>query len=234
MVLRAYCDLSRSERVSVLAGYVGNDDQWGWLEAEWKKNLGYWELADFHLAELPGQMGHERADDCIRSFAYIVGKSGVEGISAGVENSFYDAQHWGSEFPSPYHVCADMLFNSLHTHVPLNLGGGPVTIVFDRDTNEEAAVHALLARYEGDEIFAGLAFSDRRRTCALQTADLAAGVVRKGWVEDNFFDLLPKANRLISNVLGKRHFGVALSFETKRVVDEARAKVAASEKGRGQ
>lgn len=226
-MLRAYCDMSRSERITLIAGNVGTPEQWAVLDAEWRRNLEYWELNDFHMADLPVLMGHRRADLCIRSFAHIVGKSGVYGVSAGVENAFYDAQKWASRFPTPYHVCADMLFDSLNTHVPLNLGGGPIDLIFDRDTHQQEAVHSLLEFYKDSRIFGKLRFSDRCATQSLQTADLAAGVVRKGWVEDNFFDGLPMAGKVVRDVLGNKHFGVALSFETDRIVRDARAKAAA-------
>jgi hypothetical protein len=221
---KAYCDLSRSSRVSLVAGYIGTAEQWDWLEREWKRNLAYWELEDFHLAELPNMMGHEKADLCILSFGHLIKKSDVRGISAGVENAFYESQVWGANFPSAYHVCVDMLLDSLNTHIPLNMGGGCVDLVFDRDTNAQNEVLNLLTRYDANT-FRSLTFSDRKKTLPLQTADLAAGVVRKGWVEDNFFNGLPKSAGLLSNVLGERHFGVALSFETDRVVRAARARM---------
>ncbi len=222
MLLRAYCDLSKSNRVSLVGGYVGTAEQWDDLDIEWRKNLDYWELSNFHLAELAGMMGHTRANDCVLTFSRLVRDSGLYGISAGVENAYYEAKTWPAIHPSAYHVCVDMLFDTLNREVPINMDGDSVALVLDRDTHNEAAVHALLARYAAAEkgFISGIAFSDRKTTPALQVADLAAGVVRKGWVEDDYFSGPPNAKKT-ANAMGVKHFGMSLSFESERIVKES-------------
>jgi hypothetical protein len=113
-LLSAYIDASLANqppRVTVVAGYVAPQDEWVRIEAEWQKGLDEWGLKYFHLAELPHQIGAERAELCERYFAGIIERSRLSAVSAALLNVDWENSDWGRDetarLSTPYEQCLD-------------------------------------------------------------------------------------------------------------------------------
>lgn len=217
--------MTKPNGVTAIAGYVGTDAQWMEAETRWDQALAYWELDDFHLCDLPGIMGHTKAGLCALNFARIVVDTKLTGVSAGLEDAYWDSKPFYSEdYGSRYHTCAHMLFNTLNDEVRLSvaLPREPVAVVMDDDVQPHTAVEALFDRYKSAGNLAELNFSNRRRTKRLQAADLAAGTLRKDWFENDYFRMSPaNYTKLRAYVRGVHHRSTYLSFESERIANEA-------------
>src|SRR5690349_17038979 len=182
-LLRTYFDASFTDipGVTAIAGYIGTDAQWAEVEAKWTQNLRYWQLDDFHLANLPHQMGRFKADLCAKSFANIIEPSGLFHLDATLVDADWDNLDRDDEhkekFPHRYHACLYMLFSTLKDAMRLDFEGDQVAIVLDDDIKPPDAAQAIFNMYKegGESEFAALAFSDRRKCVPLQSADLIVG-----------------------------------------------------------
>ncbi|WP_332768554.1 hypothetical protein [Phenylobacterium sp.] len=230
-MLRAYFDASMTKPsgVTAIAGYVASADQWLEVEKKWTAALAYWELDDFHLCELPHVMGHTKADLCALNFARIVVDAKLTGVSAGIEDAFWASRPLYAEaYGTPYHSCAHMLFDTLSQEVSLSVvhPPGPVAVVMDDDVPTHDFVQALFDRFKEDGKLVALTFSNRRATRLLQVADLAAGVMRRDWFENDFFGAMPKTYTLLrAFARGTNHRASFLSFESARIADQARERL---------
>ena len=126
-MLRSYFDASFTAvpGITAVAGYIGTEAQWARVEAEWAENLRIWGLGDFHLADLPHQIGHEMTELCVKSFANIIEPSGLRHLDATLVDANWDRLERTDEhrarFPTRYHSCLHMLLNVLEDMMQLDL-----------------------------------------------------------------------------------------------------------------
>jgi hypothetical protein len=201
--------------VTVIAGYVGDEEQWRWVENEWNAALKYWGLPIFHLSELPEIMGHEKGSLCALNFGNILKEAGLKGVSSSVEDAYFKARNtdW-ARFPTPYHMCADMLFETLRDTMEGELAGETTLIVMDEDV-PPGGVEVIFEAYKSFPSFAGLMFSNSRKTPLLQCADFAAGALRQNWHEGGEFNAAPPLVPMLRQGLGGVHRARILSFKAE-------------------
>lgn len=205
-VLRAHIDASFKNGVTAVAGYVGTREAWEGVERKWRKNVTDWRLdryGGFHLAELPAHVGLTNADLCALTFARIIEGSGLATIGAALEDSMWLEEGDKERHPRAYYRAFEMLLGVLkdEAELALNFPPGEVVLVTDKDAPEPPA-RQIFDEWKADGApFVELVFSDRRTTPMIQAADLAVGVMRKGWEETDFMMLgMPKTDALLSRL----------------------------------
>lgn len=194
-VLRAYFDASFSmpPDVTSVGGYIGTEDQWNQTQASWMANLREWGLDYFHLAELPKVLGHEKGGLCAASFASIIKKSNLFGISAGVLNADFEA-FWKRPNKighlEPYHLALEIAHELVGEYVVGYNPGNQVHIIIDNDKPPSTAPLAIFEYFRSvrssRNIFSEITIGSQKDFWALQCADLAAGLWRKRWIEGIF------------------------------------------------
>lgn len=195
-MLAAYFDASntevqRSQGVFAIGGYVATLTDWEGVEREWLKNLKYWNLERFHLFDVMYDMGQERGELCVRSFAQIV--KGARGVYSGVMTADWAAIEkppaFAARYPLAYHFCFDHILFQLSQWCRSQAPGEHVGTVFDQDVAgaNKAAADAIFDTYLANprhpNLTQGLTWSNDRAAPMLQTADLLAGVARKYWFD---------------------------------------------------
>ena len=205
----------RTAGVTVIGGYCGDEVQWRWVGDEWNKALAYWGIQTFHLSELPGIMGHEKGGLCALNFGNILKEAGLKGVSSSVEDAYFKARNtdW-ARFPTPYHMCADMLFQTLKETMEIDLEGEKTLIVMDEDV-PPGGVEVIFEAYKRIPSFTGLMFSNCRKTPLLQCADFAAGALRQNWHEGGEFHAAPPLTPMLRQGLGGHHRARLISFKVE-------------------
>lgn len=245
MVLRAYLDASKTEPIGItcVAGHVGNADAWDAFEPQWKAALDYWNLETFHLTDLVGIMGRERATLCIRNFAQVMRASNLEGIFAGARDADWDAMvaannadtaEYLADFLTRYHAVLDMALGRLSMEIGLNLPDEDTLVVLDTDHVPTDATVAVFNRWQAkNPRLVGLAITFATKSLPLQAADLFAGLRRRDWAVRGL-DGEPSATeqvvnldmKTIWNAGGKRSFGSLWSAEIAQKIAGIKARAA--------
>jgi hypothetical protein len=182
-MLRAYLDASKSDaggNYYVVAGFVAPADTWNEIEQEWRAETALWGLDDFHLADIPYHLGHEKGSLCIRSFANIMQKSGAYGVGIACEVDFWNRQDTGYEHP--YHFCFGQVLSVIHEQQLLEKNIDPMALIVDQDFEPNDLAQAVFDAYKNEyPIFKSVTFGHRKEFVPLQCADLAAGALRLQW-----------------------------------------------------
>lgn len=209
--------------VFAVGGYVGSEQAWTAVEAEWKEGLKTFELSEFHLADIAQNLGHEMGGLCIMHFSRIIGRSSLRSVGASCDVGHWRARDTG--YDNPYHFCFSMALHVLREDIRLQFGGEPVALVVDDDVQPHDVTEAVFAAYQNEsrDTFASLAFGNRRRFLPLQCADLAIGALRKEWLE-GFLSNNKAVIREFFGALGSARF-MHFSAETERVAREALARI---------
>jgi hypothetical protein len=245
MVLRAYLDASKTHPLGVtcVGGHVGTEEAWTKLEADWNAALAYWELDRFHLTDLNGIMGYEKATLCVRNFAHIIGKSDVSGISAGVLDADWDQYinqpelaEYRAAFPTRLHAVLDMALGRLSMEIGLNLPDEPTLVILDSDYNPENAARDVYDYWAAQNPkFCGLTITHSVKARPLEVADLYAGITRRDWAE-NGLDLESRQQlgpitwdqRARWNAGGRRGMSTMWSFAIAKKIEAIKARSATS------
>lgn len=240
-LLRAYFDASHIEDgkgyVTTIAGYLGSEETWKTVETAWNDNLKMWSLDRFHLTEiLAGRCGVSDADLCVLTFARIIYKSNLCAIHSSVrEDDWYAAEEspeYAERFPTHYHYCASGLFHILLEHMKLEHPADQVAVIFDHDIDPEAALDAIVKEYRSTkDQFAALAMGRRRDHPLIDCADLCAGQERIDFLAREFPQHRKYCGRL--QAMNRHGRGVYWSFQTDKIVEEARAEIARRKKESG-
>jgi hypothetical protein len=206
-VLRAYFDASWAggSPVTAIGGYIGSDETWEAVESEWNEGLKEWGLEDFHLAELPRQIGHEKAGLCAAYFARIISRSKLWGIATGVLDSDFDVFYGRNSKAAPiskYHLAFEMAVELVCEYVISFSAGNKVALFFDDDFKPRDAANAIFEFYQkarkSNNALHTLSIGTRRDWLGLQCADLCAGVWRENTFTEQFPQALPDIVRDIS------------------------------------
>lgn len=195
-LLSGYFDASHTdhapEKVSTVGGYVGTVDAWREVEGRWIENLGKWGLNDFHMSKIQAGRTSVRKDmstACVDSFARILKEARLDGVCAGIRADQWKAldksPEYAAQFPTPYHVCIDMLLKVINQSMMLERERDSIAIVLDRDIKPDGASDAILNKWRSSPSahIASITFADSEKCRLLQCADLCAGHERKGWIE---------------------------------------------------
>ena len=169
-------------------------------------------------------VGFERAALCARSFAKIINKSELHGISAALDDRDWAELPEDQRGSHPYYDCIEMLFDLLREHARCEYKGEPVAVIVDNDIKPPEAVHAIFDVYKqssGGQL-SSLTVTHRANCRALECADLAAGQWRKGWL-DRTFPQIP--GFVDAGVIGNRMRATFRSKETAARLAEFKAKV---------
>jgi hypothetical protein len=172
--------------MTAVAGYVGPLEAWKPVELQWKENLSLWRLGEFRLADIPQQLGHERGALCVGTFARILKISELHAVGAALNDLDWrdseDAAHGDT-----YITCFGMLIHLLREHLRLEFPDDHAVIVVDRDMADEDKIKAIYAWHASNtDQLRGITIGDRRTFRAIECADLAAGYLRKEWMEEEF------------------------------------------------
>ncbi|WP_304218798.1 hypothetical protein [Phenylobacterium aquaticum] len=224
MVLRAYFDASYKvgDPAYVVAGYLGETEEWKRVEALWKETATTWGLPNgFHLTNLQYDTGG-RGDECVTEFAEIIAQSELFGLSAGVEVAYLESEMSGAGRNAQWQVAADMLLKLTKEQVRLEHGDAKVIVVFDADAPDGVAAEVFEA-FRDQEPFSHLSISRRSESPLLEIADLAAGLGRREWYGPEFTSGVGIGGDLWFR-LANRWAGSTLSADTARRAAERRVK----------
>lgn len=203
-LLKAFFDASRTQIQTgayVIGGYLASEPFWTAFEADWQKELDYWQIADFHLTDCLS--GHEQFDrpgfdsikrgDCAKTFAQVIVKHRPDAIWSGVIDEDWAALEASPAFRKRYRSPYQFLFHDIlwqlggwgrnHAH------GEMIAPVFDTDAPPAtvAEIYAELKRNPFYETLApSVTFGSRKKFIPLQAADLLAGEMQKHWFEREY------------------------------------------------
>jgi len=143
-MLKAFFDESGTHRGSpatVVAGYVGTDEQFVVLARAWAAELKRADLKTFHYAEFQNRLGVYKTMSVparsllVNGLAAAVVDSGVRVISGAFVGDFEQAitqgPNWRVRFDSSYSVAFDLVVLGLQQHSAAN-GDEPVAVTFSR------------------------------------------------------------------------------------------------------
>jgi hypothetical protein len=173
--------------IYAVAGYVGERDVWDAVMSEWNEALRGWRIDRFHLAELPSLVGREKTRQCEGYFANIVRGSNLHSIGSAIFTHDWEKPDWGHDdsprFSTPYEQSLWFALNVLGEHCELEFPGQSITILCDVDSSEAAIQSVFKKAAEQRRCLDSITVTNRRRHKQLEVADLAAGSLRKSWVD---------------------------------------------------
>ena len=228
-LLRAYCDASFTHADNAagwtsVAGYVGTEDQWRDVEREWTDLKRQWNLQEFSVANiLAGRthVGRTNAELCVRSFGKIIGASGLQGVSACINDADWEATYKSPRFPTKYHSCLSLLFHVLDQHIGLEYQGDQVAVICDTDQKNGDALAALCDAWRQEShVIASITFGRRLSYPMIECADLCAGSVRIAQMAGGFAQVV-RESKWYSTSAAHKHRGAVWSLESQKQIEEA-------------
>lgn len=188
-VLRAALDASACHPrwIYAVAGYVAPAEAWDDLTPRWQEAVDYWKIPRFHLTDLPKWLGHEKAALCEKNFSRLISDSELHAIGAAVFTADWEKPDWGEDrtqrFDTAYEQSLWFALNVLAQHCELEFPGQQVAVLLDADA-PEFAINAMFRKVQETRPClesVGVGSSHKRKE--LQCADLAAGFLRRSWVD---------------------------------------------------
>jgi hypothetical protein len=228
-LLRAYCDASftdakRTPGWTSVAGYLGTEEMWTAVEKQWAENKKLWSLSEFSIAQILAgatSVGFTNAELCVRSFGRIIGKSGVEGISASIHDVDWERTYKSDRFPTKYHSCLSLLFHVIDEHVRLEFRGDAVAVVLDTDRAPDDALDALCSEWRREsKVIASITFGRRTHYPLLECADLCAGTERNAQMAGGWGTVV-RETKWYATSHAHRHRGAFWSLEAQKRNEEA-------------
>jgi hypothetical protein len=220
-LLKAYGDASFTENdirvtlgpVTAVGCYLGTEETWAKVEAEWLDRLAVWGLDEFHLTDiLSGRAGVSDPELCALSFARVIYKSDLHGLSASRREVSPQVHNHDS-----YYAAFDSLLRLLAEHMQLEFPDDSVAIFMDSDAPEDEAQAIFDRRKQATKgQLVSLTFSSTDSFPVLQCADLLAGEQRKAWLQSTSW-ARPETSDLYM-VAGKRKRGTFWSIDTEREI----------------
>jgi hypothetical protein len=185
--IRVAIDSSKDHErgLTVVAGHMADTDTWSSIDEPWANWLFLNGLDRLHLREL--RRFGERWLEVVSPFATLVSKSGLRGISASLKDKEWAEYTSGlpdsQEYAQREHACLGMIWNVLHHERKYTYHDAPVTIAFDTDWGNRAAIvgsHEAWSESTGHPRFDVLLKGDASWDCVpLQAADMFAGLLRQ-------------------------------------------------------
>lgn len=188
-VLRAALDASSCQPawIYAVAGYVAPPEDWEPALERWQEALDQWKLERFHLAELPKLVGFERTKMCEGYFARIIEKSDLHSVGSAIFTADWEQPDWGDDrsprFAKPYDQSLWFALNVLGEHCQLEFPDQEVAVVCDVDGPEVAMQAVFREAQKVRPNLHSLGVSNSFKRKELQIADLAAGYLRRSWVD---------------------------------------------------
>lgn len=197
-MLKAYIDGSGngSPDSLVLAGYIASDEQWANFSAEWQEMLDKLSMTDFKMSRMA--QSSERMEQAAW-FYRIIEKHTICSVSsiintAKLRNTLDDAIKKNAlpvseknikHLKNPYFMAfRTLIYALLHKQKSIGISE-PITLVFDKESEQERAIIAWcnLKEKSTPEIQALMGsaplYEDDKKVLPLQAADLFAWWVRK-------------------------------------------------------
>ncbi len=203
-MLKAFCDESsdgRSERIYVVAGYFGDEEQLKRLDTDWKARLSESNLSEFHMSdceagrkEYPSLHRNERAV-LQRDLISIISNSGVVGVSVALDIRAYNdllpelkpflifppGRGTSGHLREPYFLPFKLAVEQICMNISNVKLGQDVEMIFDRKESVQGRATGLFEgiwEWEHDWIKkigrVTLSFADKSEFTPLQAADVLA------------------------------------------------------------
>jgi hypothetical protein len=229
VIVKACFDASfdHPKGITSIGGYMGIEDDWRPVEEKWAENLNFWGLVDFHLHELPHQIGRVNADLCALNFSIILRDSNLLGISAGINDIDWEKERESDKnLPNEYVFCLEIIIDIIAQQARMEFPGLPVHVFADRDASEDV-IHSTFKRCAPESW--SYTISHRRSAKAIQCADLIAGEQRLEWWRQEFGDdQFVECRRVLENASAQRTSGAFWSRKTVQQIEEIRQRNRAS------
>jgi hypothetical protein len=191
-VLTGYFDESgvHGQDACVVAGFVGNDAQWGSFAAEWIPALK--QAKNLHMRKLRWNQHPETIGKKLAELGPIPHKYNLKGVVAGLKWSDFNAivkDKVNSRFANAYQMCAYCAISIVLIEVAAD---DDVYFVFDRQegTRKEdmERMREIVYEFIGvDRRVKGIEFMRSEDTVCLDPADYLAYIVRERSIDPNSF-----------------------------------------------
>jgi len=191
VAIRAAFDASKDDPggITVVAGYIGDADEWRQVEEKWKLRLALRKLRTFHLVEVMNELGAKAGLECADEFANIISASNLRAVTACMRDTDWALLDKDSAYrqiyPERQHACLGMLLSVLAEEAQLEFKGEPIAVVFDNDYGnvaKAAVVYEAWRERTGHAGFPTIAFMKDQLewdVVPLQCADLLAWLLRR-------------------------------------------------------
>ena len=184
--LRAAFDASmeQPEGITVVAGYLADEDTWKRVERRWNGLLAVAGLELLHLSKIKNR--YQDWLKVVEPFAQVIQDARLRSISASLRDTDWKLLDRGSDYlklcPTRQLACLNMVWDVLADDVRLEFGGRPISVVLDQDYGKPenaVALHTAWCERTGKPSFdlflkGGVPWD----AVPLQCADLLAGVLR--------------------------------------------------------
>jgi hypothetical protein len=203
-MLQAFFDASRTKVQAgayVIGGYVGPESLWTPFVDEWRANLAYWGVQDFHLTECLAKRGDfakldtHKSELCALSFGQIIHQRRPDAIWSGVLDEEWDeldvSAGFKARYPSPYQFLFHDIIWQLARWGRGFARGESIAPIFDVDADPRSVepIYAALKTSPGyDNLVASVTFGSRRAFLPLQAADVIAGEMQRHWFDREYPD----------------------------------------------
>jgi hypothetical protein len=194
VALRAYFDesgISRGERLTVVSGFIADDQKWLDFDAQWhaslKDDLGSLGLSWFHMTDCengtnefrPWRTAPEIRRMAARAMANVIVKAKPKGFWVAVDNAeweTYGDSLFRARYPKPYYFCFEECLRQVRTWMDEFSPGNDVALIFAQQPEYQGNAAAIFDAYEraqGKSSLSSLTFAPARKCAPLQAADLA-------------------------------------------------------------
>lgn len=179
-------------RAVVMAGFVGDADEWARVEAAWLEALTTREAPYFHYSEMRGQLAgspFERwetwrwralADAC----AKVLKDSKLEPVAAGFMGDWQevvgDNPAWARRFPAPYHFVFEMAVVQMQRFAVNRWDGETISMIFDRQQQYHARALEIIRVHQANGLWPHIShvgYDNKHTVRPLQCADMIANEV---------------------------------------------------------
>lgn len=187
-VLRAALDASACHPnwIYAVGGFVAHPKAWDEMLPEWQAAVDQWRIPRFHLSQLPKLVGRQNAKACENYFLDIIRQSELHSIGGAIFTEDWKRPDWGDDtsprFSTPYEQSLWFALKVLAKHCHEAFPGEQIVVVSDFD-GSQGAINRIFQKAKAEWPWLDtLALHDGMKL-ELQCADLAAGILRRSWVE---------------------------------------------------
>lgn len=201
-MLKAYFDASRTKvqtGVYLIGGYVESEPFWTAFETEWRANLAYWEITDFHLTDCLAQrrqfagLDTHKSQLCALSFGQIIKKADPRVIWSGLVDEEWDELTASAPFRERYGSPYQFLFHDILWQLGAwrfqHARREQVAPIFDADADPRSVqpiLDSLKSSPLYEDLAMGVTFGSRRGYVPLQAADIIAGEMQRHWFDREY------------------------------------------------
>lgn len=190
-VIVSYLDASNTQvdvtKISAVAGYIAEVEEWERVTAEWQALLSRFNIPHFHLAETRHLVGKAWAEDCVNLFSQVIRDSKVAPIGAAVHDMDWHYPDWGDmqtkRLGNPYEQCLDLSFELIGQFANEHYPEESISIVCDADASKDRIQAIFSDRAKEFPTFQRITIErGDNKPMPLQCADLGVGLFRKSWI----------------------------------------------------